>query len=246
MNRITSIKKSTMDSIRLMDAETAMKNRGGVLLEMTPDQSGIAYFGETEHVEDCLIALTIHFTEGMLRFENDGEGKCAIWDLKNDIEEYLKNNKKQDGQAEELHVRDSFSFMDQFDEVARTVEKKLRPRDPDGLLLFAMMNGNKIRIVGKDMAINKEIYNRIKDQEDMTATENLVLLLYRSLLLLNINYLTVHTPCTKKVVDDYIMKLTKTKMYRKLKAYDNEKNTFAFVDENEFYRTGGKICENVQ
>lgn len=213
--------KDSIKAIKKIEQETAMRNRGGVINFIDGDEERLGFFGEKEKVERCICMMSVTLLDGVYRNMPDGM-KDAVSALEDDIYNnmpLMKSRKKEKPPAI-LIMRDEEKEEDKFEDVINFITEKARPQKDLDIMMFAMMNGDKVYISSRMMALSKSVYQKIQ-HGDQSACDTAIDKLYMSILSVVGNYLTMHTPCTKKAVTEFFELMKKAELNVRMQRESN-------------------------
>lgn len=207
--------KGSIEAIKKIEKETAMKDRGGVAYFVDGDQGRLAFFGEKEMVERAIFTIVTTMTDGMTQMKPDGTKISPIISLEADIiEEYLprmRKAKKENGEKV-LLVRDEVSDTDNFEKVAEYIARNAVPVKDTDYFLFAMVHKDKIISSGINLICNKHTASRMTSGS-LSDFNQLAGKILSALMGLLVNYLAMYTPCTKASIKDFFERLRRTKQH---------------------------------
>lgn len=214
--------KGSMEAIKKVEKETAMRDRGGFAFLVDGADRCIAFFGEKEMVERAIFTIVTDMTNGMSVVETNGRVTDGITAIETAIMEKflpdMRRTRKLNGERP-LLIRDECSIKDNFEAVAEFITKNVEPVQDQDFFLFSMAHGSKVISSGIHLVCNKQLLNRLK-KGNQGVIEQIADKVIRALLNLIANYLEMYTPCTKTYITGFFMRLRAGKMCIKTENID--------------------------
>jgi hypothetical protein len=203
--------KRSIEAIKKIEQETAMKNRGGFAFLADGGEERLAFFGDKDHVEKCLSAVATILLKDISKATTDKKEEKAASFLRIDLLEnleFMNSVKKEKGITIPLPMRNEFSFSDRFEEIAMYIAKNARPQKEQDTFIFAMMNGEKMCLSTRDMIWSDSLCDKIR-KGDKEAEKSAINNLYTALLGIIGNYFAMHTDCTEETINEFFEKYMK-------------------------------------
>lgn len=200
-----SIKPNINNAFNQIEEATNMKNRGGIALCKDGENEMIAFFGEQDKIKTCIYILSY------ILMCNFGVAGSSIADLLHD--DILKNidmmkSKKYSHTKPETNIRNEFAFKDNFEEIAELIHNDIGKEEETDCFIYGMMNGNKVCVSSSEVALNNDLYNRIIENQDTLDIMKAYCLLYRCLLSIIGNYLSMYTSLSNQDINLFFTELS--------------------------------------